>query len=107
MSNGLVNTRDMRFILFEQLEVEKLFESEKFADYSKDTVLMMQNESEKLALNVLLPGYTAGDREECHLEDGKVVVPACFHDIYKKYVESGWVCPTKSPEVGGRECRML
>jgi hypothetical protein len=92
----------MRFILFEQLEVEKLFESEKFADYSKDTVLMMQNESEKLALNVLLPGYTAGDREECHLEDGKVVVPACFHDIYKKYVESGWVCPTKSPEVGGQ-----
>jgi hypothetical protein len=92
----------MQFVLFEQLGLEKLFETEKFADYSKDTVLMMQNEAEKLALNVLLPTYAIGDKEGCHLKDGKVVVPECFRDAYKKYVESGWVCPTKSPEVGGQ-----
>jgi alkylation response protein AidB-like acyl-CoA dehydrogenase len=92
----------MQFVLFEQLGIEKLFETEKFADYSKDTVLMMLSEAEKLALNELLPTYPIGDKQECHLKDGTVVVPECFHDVYKKFVESGWICPTKSPEVGGQ-----
>jgi hypothetical protein len=46
MSNVLVNTRDQLFVLFEQLGVEKLFEKEKFADVSKEVVLMLQTEAE-------------------------------------------------------------
>ena len=32
MSNLLVNTRDQQFVLFEQLGIEKLFESEAFVE---------------------------------------------------------------------------
>jgi len=63
MSNLLVNTRDQQFVLFEQLGIEKLFEKEKYADFSKDMVLMMQTEAEKLAVNALLPAYAEGDKE--------------------------------------------
>jgi hypothetical protein len=70
MSNLLVNTRDQLFVLFEQLGVEKLFENEKFADVSKEVVLMLQTEAEKLAVNSLLPAYTIGDKEGCTFKDG-------------------------------------
>jgi alkylation response protein AidB-like acyl-CoA dehydrogenase len=102
MSNLLVNTRDQHFILFEQLGINKLFENEKFSDFSKDVVLMMHNEAEKLALNVLLPTYAEADREGCVFKDGKVSVPACFHAAFKKYVEAGWMCASESPDVGGQ-----
>jgi hypothetical protein len=102
MSNVLVNTRDQLFVLFEQLGVEKLFEKEKFADVSKEVVLMLQTEAEKLAVNSLLPAYTIGDKEGCTFKDGKVSVPESFHDVYKKYVEAGWLCAMESPDVGGQ-----
>ena len=102
MSNLLVNTRDQQFILFEQLGIEKLFEVEKYAEFSKEIVLMIQNEAEKLALNVLMPTYAEGDREGCTFRNGKVSVPVCFHDSFKRYVEAGWICPTESPDVGGQ-----
>lgn len=103
MSNGLVNLRDQQFVLFEQIGIEKLFEKEQFADYSKDVVLMMQNEAEKMAVNVILPTYAEGDKEACHLDkDGQVRVPKCYHDAFKKYCAGGWVAPMKAPEFGGQ-----
>ncbi|MBU2055405.1 MAG: acyl-CoA dehydrogenase [Proteobacteria bacterium] len=102
MSNLLVNARDQEFLLFEQLEIEKLFQTERFKDFSKDDALMMINEAEKMALNVILPTYAAGDKEECTFKDGKVFVPKCYHDAFKKYVEAGWLCSTEPTEVGGQ-----
>ena len=69
MSNLLVNVRDQVFLLFEQLGIEKLFQTEIFKDFSKDDALMMMNEAEKMALNVILPTYTAGDKEGCTFKD--------------------------------------
>jgi len=102
MSNLLVNARDQVFLLFEQLGIEKLFQTEIFKDFSKDDALMMMNEAEKMALNVILPTYTAGDKEGCTFKDGKVTVPKCYHEAFKKYVEGGWLCPVQPTEVGGQ-----
>ena len=102
MSNLLVNTRDQQFILFEQLGVEKLFESEPFKDFSKDDLLMIMSEAEKLAVNVIAPTFKLGDEEGCHLKDGIVSVPKCFREPYKKFCEGGWINPMDSPDVGGQ-----
>lgn len=102
MSNLLVNTRDQRFVLFEQLGIEKLFETEKFKDFTKDDLLMILNEAEKMAVNVIAPTLAEGDKEGCHIKDGKVEVPKCFHEPWKKYVEAGWIAASESPDVGGQ-----
>jgi hypothetical protein len=102
MGNGLVNTRDQQFVLFEQLGIEKLFATDKFKDFSKDDVLMMHKEAEKMAVNVILPTYTEGDKEGCHLKDGKVSTPKIFKDAFQKFKEGGWMCPMESPDVGGQ-----
>jgi hypothetical protein len=102
MSNLLVNARDQKFVLYEQLDIERLLSTEKFADYSKDTVDMILTEAEKMALEVLEPTYTTGDKEGVKFEGGKVFVPPGFHEAYKKFVDAGWQCCMKSPEVGGQ-----
>ena len=78
MGNTLVNMRDQRFILFEQLGIDTLFATEKYADYSNDVVDMMLNEAEKMAVDVILPTYDVADREGAQFQDGKVTVPSCF-----------------------------
>ena len=102
MGNGLVNVRDQKFILFEQIGIDKLFKSEKFGDYTLDDANMMLGEAEKLAVNVMEPTYAEGDQEGCTFVDGKVKVPACFHEAYKKICEAGWNSAAKDPEVGGQ-----
>ena len=102
MSNLLVNARDQHFLLFEQFGIEKLFETETFKDFSKDDVLMMMNEAEKMALNVILPTYEVGDKEGCTFKDGKVTVPKCYQDAFKKYCEAGWLAQTEPIDVGGQ-----
>jgi len=102
MSNLLVNRRDQEFVLFEQLGIEKLLESEVYSGFSKDDLLMIMNEAEKLAVNVIAPTLKEGDEVGCHLKDGVVSVPKCFREPYKAFCEGGWLNPMDSPEVGGQ-----
>ncbi len=102
MSNLLVNTRDQQFILFEQLGIEKLFETEAFKDFTKDDLVMIMSEAEKLAVNVIAPTLKEGDEHGCHLKDGVTSVPKCFREPYKKFCEGGWINPMDSPDVGGQ-----
>ena len=102
MSNLLVNTRDQHFILFEQLKIEKLFESDLYRDFSKEDLTIVLKEAEKMAVNVIAPTLAEGDRVGCTFKDGKVSVPACYHEPYRKYVEAGWLCAGEPPEIGGQ-----
>jgi len=102
MSNGLVNARDQKFILFEQLGVDKLFEAGKYQDYTVEDVNMLLGEAEKMAVNEILPTYSLGDQQGCTFKDGKVSAPPCFHEPYKKYCEAGWNAAHRSVEVGGQ-----
>lgn len=102
MGNLLVNTRDQQFLLFEQFGMDKIFASEAYGGYSKDDVMMILNEAEKMAVSVIFPTLKEGDEEGCHIKDGKVSAPKCFREPFKKYCESGWINPMDSPDVGGQ-----
>ncbi|MBN2254777.1 MAG: acyl-CoA dehydrogenase [Deltaproteobacteria bacterium] len=107
MGNLLVNTRDQKFVLYEQLEIQKLFSSEKYADYNEEVLDMMLTEAEKMAVDLILPTYDVGDREGCTFQDGKVKIPKCYHDVFKKFCEAGWLSAHKDVEVGGQNMPIL
>jgi alkylation response protein AidB-like acyl-CoA dehydrogenase len=107
MGNSLVSNRDQQFVLFELLDYEKLAATELFADFSPEIVLMMQKEAEKFAVNEVFPTYHEGDKEGCKFANGKVTIPACFHDVYRKHVESGWLGAHRPVELGGQGMPML
>ncbi|MCX7982248.1 MAG: acyl-CoA dehydrogenase [Syntrophales bacterium] len=102
MGNLLVNTRDQQFVLFEQLKIEDLFKTERFKDFTKEDLLMILNEAEKMAVEVIAPTLKEGDKQGCRFENGKVYVPDCYHAAYKTYCEAGWIAAAEDPEVGGQ-----
>jgi alkylation response protein AidB-like acyl-CoA dehydrogenase len=103
MSNSLVNTRDQRFVLYEQIGIENLFEYDKYADYSMDMVDMVLTEAEKFALEEILPTYEIADKEDpAVFKDGKAHAPKCYHKPFKNLREAGWFCPLFPVEVGGQ-----
>jgi alkylation response protein AidB-like acyl-CoA dehydrogenase len=102
MSNLLVNTRDQKFLLYEQIGIDRLFGFEKYADYSREVVDMVLSEAEKMAVEVIAPTLEEGDREGAQFRDGKAYAPRCFHGPFKTFAEAGWICATKDPAVGGQ-----
>lgn len=102
MGNLLVNTRDQKFVLYEQIEIDKLFRYQRYSDYSKEVVDMVLSEAEKTAVEDILPTYAAGDKEGCTFKDGTVSAPKSYHVPYKKFREAGWISAPQDTEIGGQ-----
>ncbi|MBW2032103.1 MAG: acyl-CoA dehydrogenase [Deltaproteobacteria bacterium] len=102
MEKRLVDTRDVRFVLFEQLETEKLLSPDLKDEYDIETLEMVIKEADKIAVNVLSPANKDGDRAGCRFEHGRVLLPASFKKAYDLLSEGGWNVISDSPEVGGQ-----
>jgi hypothetical protein len=102
MGNKLTDMRDTRFILYEQLNVEKLCEAPRFQDHSRETFEMIISAAEKLAVNEFEPANSPGDKIGCHWQDGKVTVPEPFQAPFKKFCEGGWMNMQEKESVGGQ-----
>ena len=73
MGNKLMDLRDTRFVLYEQLNIEELCEAARFQDHSRETFEMIMTAAEKLAVNEFEPVNSLGDKIGCHWQDGKVI----------------------------------
>jgi len=96
-----VDERDILFVLFDQLHVERLFEYEAFDSLSREEADMVLNEAQRFAKNEIWPTNAVADREGCTFNGGKVTVPECLHKAYRIYAENGWICLTAPEEMGG------
>lgn len=94
--------RDAKFVLFEHLGVEKLLQYEAFKDFEIDDFNMMIEEALKVCRDVMGPTLQDGDQEGLVYEDGKVKVPASFHECWKVLAENGWTALPNNPEYGGQ-----
>jgi alkylation response protein AidB-like acyl-CoA dehydrogenase len=92
----------MKFILYEQLGIERLCQFDKFKDFSRETFDMVLEEGAKVAAEVIAPLNSIADKEGCIFEKGKVKVPEAFHDAFKKYCEGGWIAASVDAEAGGQ-----
>jgi alkylation response protein AidB-like acyl-CoA dehydrogenase len=94
--------RDMQFLLFEYLGVEKLCEFEEWSELDTDMFRMTLSEAIKFAGGVLAPLNEAADNEGAKWEDGVVTTPAGFKEAYDQYCENGWAGIHANPEYGGQ-----
>lgn len=102
MSNKLINERDLQFVLWEHLELEKLLENEIFGGFTREDCNMILEQISKFAEEVLMPINPEGDEVGCKLEDGQVKVPECYHNAFESYREGGWIGISAPPEYGGQ-----
>jgi len=102
MAKTLIDTRDVRFVLFEQLEIDKCLSPELREEYDSETLEMVVNEAEKLAVNVIAPTNKDGDKIGCRFKEGKVSVPPSFQKAYDLVCEGGWNVISDPMESGGQ-----
>ncbi len=101
--NPLVDSRDLRFALFEVLEADKLNQYEKFADFDKDTFEATLELAEQIAVEQVYPANIEADKTGAKYEpETKTVkVPQGFHTAMDLYRESGFSGLSNGTEFGG------
>ena len=107
MADLLVDERDQKFVLFEQLEIEKLSESAVYADFDSEIYNMVLNEAKKVAENAIMPTNSKSDAEGVTFKDGKVRVPESFHELWRLWNEGEWRRLDIPQEFGGQGMPMV
>lgn len=102
MANLLVDERDQKFVLFEQLNIEELCQTEKFSEMSREMFDMVLDTAQKLAEKDFWPTNADGDQKGVTLKDGQVYAPESFRNAYRLYCEGGWAALAVDPEMGGQ-----
>src|SRR5260370_17589381 len=103
MSNPLLSDRDVDFLLYEVLDVERLCSLPFFAEHSRETFDLFVGRGGGLARAVLLPSYRAIDTEPPRLQDGRVTVHPLLRSIYPQLVALGLTNATRPGSVGGQQ----
>ena len=102
MANLLVDERDVKFVLYEQLKIDELCQSERYAEFSREMFDMVLDAAQKLAEKELAPTNADGDAKGVVLEKGQVRVPESFHNAYRLYCEGGWAALPIAQDKGGQ-----
>lgn len=102
MAEFTADVRDIKFVLFDQLDIDALLSSSKYSQYSREDFEMILDEAYKLAKEVVAPANEPADREGCHFDNGKVTLPEALRAPFKQFVEGGWLALSHSPEYGGQ-----
>jgi alkylation response protein AidB-like acyl-CoA dehydrogenase len=102
MAEYLDDLRDVQFVLYEHLGVDKLCEYEKYGEFSKDVFDMVLEQGLKLAKEEVAPLNEVADRVGAQFDNGVVTLPKEFQGPYAKYCEGGWIGASSDPEWGGQ-----
>jgi alkylation response protein AidB-like acyl-CoA dehydrogenase len=94
--------REMKFLLFEQFPLQPLLGKAPYEAWGQDECGMVLDEAYKFCCDVLGPLNAVGDREGCHLENGRVKTPTGFKDAWKRLYEAGWKALASPAEYDGQ-----
>ncbi len=94
--------RDVRFNLFDFLDLGRLCEHAPYQDFDVSLLNDMLEAARDTAANVLYPLHEQGDRLGVRFEDGRVKLPPGWREAYETYVEMGWNGLVIPEEQGGQ-----
>jgi len=104
MSQYVPPLRDMQFVLYEMLAVEKaLGKLPAHAGIDRGTIDAVLEEGGKFCAEVLFPLNQIGDREGCtYRGNGVVTTPAGFKEAYRRFTDGGWSSLAADTQFGGQ-----
>jgi butyryl-CoA dehydrogenase len=103
MENPLFSDRDVDFLLYEVLHVDRLAELPAFREHGRETFDMYVAGARRMARQVLFPAYRRMDQQAPELRDGRVRVHPLMKEIYPQLVSLGLLNATRPTEVGGQQ----
>jgi len=102
MTELIADRRDIDFVLYEQLDTQKLTKKRAYSDLNKKMFDMVISEARNFAVKEIFPTLVEGEREGLKFDGGQVTTPACFKRAWKLFVEGEWVALADDPEAGGQ-----
>ena len=101
--NQLIDSRDLRFVLFEMLELEKLNRFDAFQDFDRSVYEDTLELAEKIALEQFYPSNADGDKTGLQFDPktNEVKVPESYKKGFNAYIESGFHSLALPQEIGG------
>ena len=94
--------RDMRFVLYELMNGQKLSGLPGYEEFTPELIDPVLDEAAKMCQEVLQPINRSGDEEGCRLENGVVYTPKGFKEAYKQFCDGGWASIACDPKYGGQ-----
>ncbi len=102
MGKKVVDDRDVRFIIWEQLGLEEYLDNPLFKGFGKDEFDMIFEEAGKFAEEQVYEANFKGDEESVHIVDGQVKAPPSYKPPYDTMCEGGWTGLASPEEYGGQ-----
>jgi alkylation response protein AidB-like acyl-CoA dehydrogenase len=102
--NPIIDSRDVKFVLFELLELEKFVKSyPKYADFDREAFESTLDLAEKVAVEKVYPTFKESDKEGCKYfaNTREVKIPKCYHSALNAYYEAGFYGMIEDPDHGG------
>lgn len=97
----VVDRRELDFVLFELLEVEKLLRHARFRAYDRGTIQQMLDAAQQIAEEQFQPIAAELDANEPVFRDGKVVMPASAGTALQAYADAGFFALPFAEDLGG------
>jgi len=97
----LDDARDVKFNLFEWLDLDSLLATTRYKEFDRDQLGMILDECLKVSKGSLASCALQGDRVGARFDAGKVTLPPGFIQAWKDLGDGGWVSPTSNPDFGG------
>jgi 3-(methylthio)propanoyl-CoA dehydrogenase len=102
MGHFKINTKDVMFILKEQLNYGTLCELERYKDQNERTFDMLVKEAIGFAKGVVDPLNEVGEKVGLRFENNQVICPPGFSAAFKQYGQDGWTAAARDLEYGGQ-----
>jgi len=103
MNNPLIDTRDIRFVLYEILDVDSLTQYEKYSGFDHETFEATIDLIENICVNECYPHFSDADRRGCSFipATGEVELPGSVKKPLKAYYDAAFIGMNEPPETGG------
>jgi len=102
--NPIIDTRDVRFVLFEMLETDKLKDRyPRYAEHDRDVYEEILELAERIAVEKNYPASAEADKTGCSYDPAtkSVKIPQCYKEPISAFYEAGFLALGESEEIGG------
>ena len=101
--NLLVDSRDVRFVLFEMFDILKLSEYDLYKEFDRDTYEAVLDLAEQIAMEEVYPANAIADKEGVTFnpDDHTVIVPQVYKKAMQAFNEAGFTGLVQPVEYGG------
>ncbi|WP_220348826.1 acyl-CoA dehydrogenase family protein [Alkalilimnicola ehrlichii] len=103
MTDSLLNDRDLKFQLYEVLDIEALLERPRYAEHDRAVFDSVLDTAHDLAKHYFAPHNQKGDAEEPVFEDGRVRLIPETKTAWDAFADAGFLAAHHDAEDGGMQ----